>query len=437
MSRNGALDILKTIEGRGYRAYLVGGCVRDLLLGREPEDWDIASSARPEQIMEIFGEDAVPTGVKHGTVTVKSAGEGYEVTTFRTEGQYSDGRHPDSVAFAQSIEEDLSRRDFTVNAMAMDKNGEIIDPFGGKEDLSRGVIRCVGEAQVRFSEDALRILRGIRFASVLRFAVESNTHRAIHQQARLLQQIAAERILTEMDKLLCGGGCRDVLLAYSDVIGIFIPELLPCVGFDQKNRHHCYTLYEHIARATAEVPADPVLRWAMLLHDIGKVKTFTVDSAGQGHFYGHPDASADMAEEICRRLRMRRRDREDIVTLIRWHDRSIPVTEKGIGSAVLELGEKNFRRLLQVKRADNLAQAPEYREICGKINEAEKLLKRMLAEKHCLKLTDLAVNGRDIMALGYSGRAVGQMLQMLLAQVISGETENRREALLSALSEMK
>lgn len=435
MSRERALEIMNTIEGRGYRAYLVGGCVRDLLLGREPEDWDIASSAQPEQIMEIFGEDAVPTGVKHGTVTVKSAGEGYEVTTFRTEGRYSDGRHPDSVAFAQTVEEDLSRRDFTVNAMAMDRSGNIIDPFGGAEDLKRQVIRCVGEARVRFSEDALRILRGIRFAAVLGFSVEEDTQRAIHEQAGLLERIAAERILAEMDKLLCGGGCREVLLTYADVVGVFIPELLPCVGFDQKNRHHCYTLYEHIVQATAAVPAEPVLRWTMLLHDIGKVKTFTVDDGGQGHFYGHPGVSADMAEEICRRLRMRRQDREDIVTLIRWHDRSIPVTEKGIGSAVLELGERNFRRLLQVKRADNLAQAPEFRGILEKIDRAEELLNRMLSEKRCLQLKDLAVNGKDIMALGYSGRAVGEVLQRLLEGVISGEMENRREALLASLTE--
>lgn len=435
MSRERALEIMNTIGRRGFCAYLVGGCVRDLLLGREPEDWDIASSARPEQIMEIFGADAVPTGVRHGTVTVKAAGEGYEVTTFRTEGRYSDGRHPDSVFFAQTIEEDLSRRDFTVNAMAMDRSGKIIDPFGGAEDLKRQVIRCVGEAQVRFSEDALRILRGIRFASVLEFSVEEDTQRAIHEQAGLLERIAAERILAEMDKLLCGGRCRDVLLRYADVVGVFIPELLPCVGFDQKNRHHCYTLYEHIVRATAAVPAEPVLRWTMLLHDIGKVKTFTVDGGGQGHFYGHPDLSADMAEEICRRLRMRRQDREDIVTLIRWHDRSIPVTEKGIGSAVLELGERNFRRLLQVKRADNLAQAPEYRGILEKIDKAEELLNRMLAEKRCLQLKDLAVNGKDVMALGYSGRAVGEVLQRLLEGVISGEMENRREALLAFLEE--
>ena len=435
MSRERALDIVKTIESRGFRAYLVGGCVRDLLLGREPGDWDIASSARPEQIMAIFGRQAVPTGVKHGTVTVKAAGEGYEVTTFRTEGRYSDGRHPDSVAFAQTIEEDLERRDFTVNAMAMDSAGGIIDPFGGREDLAQGVIRCVGGARVRFSEDALRILRGIRFASVLGFSVEEDTRRAIHEQAELLRRIAAERILAEMDKLLCGGGCREVLAAYPDVLGVFIPELLPCVNFDQKNIHHCYTLYEHIVEATAAIDSDPVLRWTMLLHDIGKVKTFTVDGEGQGHFYGHPDVGADMAEEICRRLRMRRRDREDIVTLIRWHDRNIPITEKGIGSAVSELGEANFRRLLQVKRADNLAQAPAYRGILEKIDEAEALLDRMLAEKHCLRLKDLAVNGRDIMNLGYSGRAVGEKLEILLQGVISGEIENRREALLAFLAE--
>lgn len=433
MSREQAQIIINEIENRGFQAYLVGGCVRDLLLGRIPEDWDIASSARPEQIMEIFGDKAYPTGLKHGTVTVKTDCEAFEITTFRTEGSYSDGRHPDAVTFARTIEEDLSRRDFTVNAMAIDSAGRLVDPYDGAGDLTRRLIRCVGEPERRFTEDALRILRGLRFASVLHFSIEKSTRQAIQTHAHLLQRIASERILAEMDKLLCGDGCREILLAYPDVLGVFIPELLPCVGFDQMNIHHCYDVYTHTAYATAAAEPNPILRWTMLLHDIGKVKTFTIDSAGQGHFYGHPRVSADMAREICARLRMRRKDREDIVTLIEWHDRDIPVTEKGIGSAVLQLGEENFRRLLAVKRADNLAQAPEYRWVMRKIDLGEKLLYEMLQKKSCILLKDLEVDGNDLMALGYSGREIGQTLQRLLRSVIAGEIENQREKLLAYL----
>lgn len=434
MSREQAQSILKIIESRGYRAYLVGGCVRDLLLGREPEDWDIASAARPEQIMEIFGASAFPTGLKHGTVTVKAAADGaYEITTFRTDGSYSDGRHPDAVKFAQTIEEDLARRDLTINAMALDSAGHMVDPFDGAGDLKRRLVRCVGDARERFREDALRILRAMRFASVLDFSVEDATSRAIHSQAELLGRIAVERILAEMNKLLCGPGCREVLLAYPDVLGVFIPELLPCVGFEQQNVHHRYDIYTHTVYAADAIRPEPILRWTMLLHDIGKVNTFTVDSKGQGHFYGHPKVSGDMAVEICDRLRMRKKDREDIVTLIRWHDRNIPITEKGIGSAVLALGEENFRRLLAVKRADNLAQAPEYQWVSEKVDAAEKLLDEMLRREPCLQLKDLAVNGNDLLALGYSGREIGLALQRLLQAVVAGEIENRREVLLAAL----
>ena len=433
MGRKQAQKVIENIEASGFQAYFVGGCVRDTLLGREPGDWDIASSAHPEQIMDIFGTDAIPTGCKHGTVTVKSGGETFEVTTFRTDGQYTDGRHPDRVTFADTIEDDLARRDFTINAMAIDKDGHIIDLYNGAGDLKRGIIRCVGDAGTRFEEDALRILRALRFASTLNFTMEPATAEAIHREAGLLKKIAAERILTEMNKLLCGEGCREILLAYPDVLGVFLPELLPCVGFDQRNIHHCYDLYTHTVAAVDSVERSPVLRWTMLLHDIGKVDTFTVDVQGQGHFYGHPDRSAQMAEEICTRLRMKKRDREDIVTLIAWHDRNIPVTKKGIGSAVRALGEENFRRLLAVKRADNLAQAPEYRWVGEKIHQAEVMLDALLQEKSCLHLKDLSVKGNDLLALGYKGREVGEALEWLLEGVIAGEIVNDRASLLAAL----
>ncbi len=434
MGREQATKIIDALEREGFRAYFVGGCVRDTLLGREPGDWDMASDARPEQVMEIFGADAIPTGCKHGTVTVRCGGESFEVTTFRTDGAYSDGRHPDQVTFAGTIEDDLARRDFTINAMAMGKDGRILDLYDGAGDLKRGIIRCVGDAGTRFREDALRILRAMRFASTLGFTIEPSTAAAIHREAGLLKKIAAERILAEMNKLLCGKGCREILLAYPDVLGVFLPELLPCVGFDQKNIHHCYDLYTHTAVAVESVEPDPVLRWTMLLHDIGKVKTFTVDEQGQGHFIGHPQVSAALAEDICTRLRMRKKDREDIVTLIAWHDRDIPVTKKGIGSAVRALGEENFRRLLAVKRADNRAQAPEFSWVRQKIDQAEAILDALLQEESCLHLRDLAVNGNDLTALGYTGREIGAALEWLLEGVIAGEIENDRASLLAALA---
>ena len=402
MGREQATRVIEILEKAGFPAYFVGGCVRDTLLGREPEDWDIASAARPEQVMALFGADALPTGCKHGTVTVKCGGEAFEVTTFRTDGRYSDGRHPDQVTFAGSIREDLARRDFTINAMALEKDGRILDLYGGISDLKGETVRCVGNARIRFEEDALRILRALRFAATLGFAIEPSTAEAIHREARLLERVAAERILAEMNKLLCGKGCREILLAYPDVLGVFLPELLPCVGFDQRNIHHCYDLYTHTVLSVDSVAAEPVLRWTMLLHDIGKVNTFTEDERGQMHFYGHPKVSA--------------------------------VTEKGIGSAVRALGEENFRRLLAVKRADNRAQAPEYRWVCQKIDRAEEILEELLRKKQCLCLRDLAVKGNDLLALGYEGREIGAALEWLLEGVIAGEMDNKRDALLAALT---
>lgn len=430
MGKDAALRIIEILENAGYRAYLVGGCVRDLLLGRTPDDWDVTTSARPGQILEHFGAQVLPTGLKHGTVTVRESGDSIEVTTFRIDGTYSDGRHPDRVTFAATVEEDLSRRDFTVNAMALDRSGARIDPFGGTSDLQRGVIRCVGLPQKRFEEDALRILRALRFASVLNFTIEEQTSKAIHEKAERLQQIAAERILAEMNKLLCGQGCVRILLEYADVIGKVIPELLPCVRFEQRNVHHCYDLYTHTVYAVSAVAAESVLRWTLLLHDIGKVNTFTLGEDGQGRFYGHAEQSALLAEKICRRLRMTRKDTERIVTLIRWHDRNIPRTGQEIGRAVAKLGVDCFRQLVSVKRADNLAQAEAYRWVQREIDQAERIFATLLEENACLRIKDLAINGTDLMALGYRGRSIGLLLERLLDGVITGEIENQRDCLL-------
>lgn len=424
-------SLLARLESAGYQGWTVGGCVRDTLRGAVPSDWDVTTDARPERVMALFGERAIPTGLKHGTVTVCAGETHVEVTTFRRDGTYSDHRRPDAVQFSSSLEEDLARRDLTVNAMAMDLRGHICDPFGGQEDLSRRVLRCVGDPLRRLDEDALRIMRTLRFAAVLGFAIEPDTSAALHRRAPLLADIAAERILVEMNKLLTGEYMASVLLAYPDVLGVFLPELLPCVGFDQRNVHHCYDVWTHSVYAASAIAPDAVLRWAMLLHDIGKPDCFTVDEHGTGHFYGHPARSAEMAEAICRRLRMDKKSAQRIVTLVRWHDRDIPRTEKAVARAARQLGEDTLRQLLAVKRADNRAQSPLCRGRAADIDRAEAILDDLLARQSCFSLRELAVRGNDLTALGLRGPAVGEALQKLLDAVMDGSVPNERPALLA------
>ena len=424
--------VLELLECSGYEAWCVGGCVRDSFLGLEPGDWDVTTNALPEETMAVFGDAAFPTGLQHGTVTVRRGNRSFEVTTFRADGPYSDARRPDSVRFSTELEEDLRRRDFTVNAMAMDLRGTLVDPYGGRQDLQRAVIRCVGEAEVRFGEDALRIMRGVRFASVLGFSVEEETARSIHRNAPALEEIAVERIQVELFKLLEGPFAAKILRQFPDVIGVFWPEILPMVGFDQKNHHHCYDVWEHTLHAVAAVPADAVLRCAMLLHDIGKPSCFTVDEAGVGHFYGHGAISREMADTMLRRLKCGNEVREKIVRLVDWHDREIQRTDKAIRRALRVLGEDDLRRLIHIKRGDNLAQAPEYRSRQNEIDKAEEILDRLIAEDACFSLKQLAVNGRDMMQLGLQGPAIGKMLEHLLDTVVNGDIPNEREALLNA-----
>lgn len=430
-------DILETLEAAGHRAWCVGGCVRDALLGRAPEDWDVTTAARPEETMALFGDRAVPTGLRHGTVTVRTAAGGVEVTTLRRDGAYRDHRRPESVTFTDSLEEDLRRRDFTVNAMAADLAGDLYDPLGGRADLAAGVLRCVGDPDRRFDEDALRILRGLRFAAQLGFAIHPDTAAAIHRNRELLGDIAPERIWTELKKLVTGTQAAEVLRAYPDVIGVFWPEVLPMVGFDQRNRHHCHDVWEHTLHALAAVPPEADLRLTVLLHDIGKPNCFTVDEKGQGHFYGHPAESARLAGEMLRRLRADNATTETVVRLVTWHDKNIPRTRSGVARALGKLGERDLRRLLDVKWADNLAQAPEYRAVQGEIDKAEAILDQLLAEGACVSLRQLAVTGRDLLALGLSGPAVGRILRTLLDAVLDETLPNQRAALLAAARNYK
>ena len=429
--------VLERLERAGYEAWAVGGGVRDTLRGVSPQDWDVTTSARPEQVMALFGDDAVPTGLQHGTVTVKQGDRTFEVTTYRTDGAYADHRHPENVIFTASLREDLARRDFTVNAMAMDRRGQVIDPYDGQEDLRRGILRCVGEPERRFREDALRIMRCLRFAAQLGFSIDHTTEQALRAQKEDLRHIAVERICEEMTKLLCGNHAARVLLSYPDVFGVFLPEILPCVGLDQRNKHHLYDVWEHTAQSVAAIAPTPELRWAMLLHDLGKGQTLTVDEQGVGHFYGHAKVSAAMAEEICTRLRFSGERKEKVTTLVAWHDREIQRTEKAVLRALHTFGEETFFALCAVKRADNLAQHPDYRDRLAEIAKAEEIARELLEKQACFSLWDLAVNGKDMLALGYRGAAIGAMLNDLLEQVMDGTLPNEKAALLAAAKKQK
>lgn len=428
--------VLEKLEAAGFEAWCVGGCVRDSLLGLIPQDWDVTTSALPEETMEVFGKQGFPTGVQHGTVTVRMDHQSVEVTTFRVDGIYRDHRRPESVSFSRSLMEDLRRRDFTVNAMALNLRGELQDPFCGQADLKAGLLRCVGEPDCRFEEDALRILRGLRFAATLSFSLEAKTGESIHKNRELLREIAVERIQTELMKLLCGKNAAEILRQYPDVLGVFWPEVLPMVGFDQKNIHHCYDIWEHSIHALERVPAEAVLRCAALLHDVGKPKSFTVDEEGVGHFYGHGTISRDMADQMLRRIKCSTEFRETVTRLVDWHDRDIPRTEKSIGRALRILGETDLRRLIALKRADNLAQAPAYHDRQQELDKGEKILEELLSKNACFSLKQLAVNGNDLIEIGLSGPEIGRQLNKLLDLVTDGELPNDRAVLLAAAQNM-
>ncbi len=424
-------EVLRELNEAGFEAWCVGGCVRDRLLGREPGDWDVTTSALPEETMAVFGDRSIPTGLKHGTVTIRTAVGPVETTTYRVDGAYLHHRRPEEVHFTRSLTEDLKRRDFTVNAMAMNLNGDIRDDFGGQRDLTAGILRCVGEPDRRFREDALRILRGLRFSATLGFTLEEETADSLRRNRELLREIAPERIWAEISRLLCGERAVEVLRTYPEVFGVFWPELLPMRGFDHRNYHHIYDVWEHTLHAVDAVPRDLILRLTMLFHDVGKPSCFSVDEAGLGHFYGHPAVGAKLADTMLRRLRCDNATRETVVRLVDWHDRNIPLTEKGVGRALRRLGETDLRRLILVKRADNLAQAPEYWTRQRELDQGEAILNEILEKNACFSLKQLAVNGRDMLTLGFSGPAIGQTLETLLNAVMEGNVPNEREALLA------
>lgn len=426
-----ALDIL---EKAGYEAWIVGGCVRDFLLGRTPKDYDLCTSARPEEIEAVFaGCRTIEMGRKHGTVTVVLGEMPLEITTYRVETGHSDARHPDQVRFTPSLEEDAARRDFTINAMAYAPGKGLQDFYHGQEDLKRGLLRCVGEPDRRFREDALRILRALRFSAVLGFALEAETAAGARRQKALLTGLSAERVAGELGKLLVGRNAKEVLLAYPDLLGVVLPELLPMAGFDQRNRHHCYDLLTHTAVAVEQTPPQLSLRLAALFHDCGKPACFSLGADGQGHFYGHARESAVLADAALRRLRLPNKLREQVVRLIRYHD--TPLEEKFLRRWLNRLGEEDFFALLALQRGDTLALAPAYRDRVAGLDQLAEQARRLLCEKPCLTLGDLAVNGWDLMALGLEGRDIGAAQRRLLEAVLEGTVANEKAALVRFLTE--
>ncbi len=425
---------LERLISAGFEAYVVGGAVRDLLRGEPVHDWDVTTSALPEQTAQVFADcRLIETGMKHGTVTVLMDGLPLEITTYRVDGPYTDRRRPDSVAFTTSLREDLARRDFTVNALAWHPQSGVVDLVGGLADLNANAIRCVGHPDTRFREDPLRILRALRFAAVYGMTIEPATAAAIRQNRALLSGIAAERILAELTRALCGPHIGPVLAEYGEILAVPIPELAPMFGFLQHNPHHDRDVWLHTAAVVAAAPAVPALRWAALLHDMGKPHCFTLDDTGVGHFYGHAGISAELAGEILPRLRMDNATRQRVITLIRHHDLPITGEDRQLRRLVNKLGEEATRQLISLHTADAMGQSSLCAHRPALFREAEAALDRLLTEEACFSLKDLAVDGRDMLELGLRGREIGAALNACLNAVLEEQVPNRKEALLQFL----
>ncbi len=424
--------IIEKLEENGYLAYIVGGCVRDLLMNKTPSDWDITTSARPDDIKRVFCHfKTIDTGILHGTVAVFVNDEIYEVTTMRSDGEYTDNRHPLNVLFVDEIEYDLARRDFTINSMAYNPNSGIIDIFGGEEDIKKGIIRSVGDADARFSEDALRIMRAVRFSSVLGFEIEEDTSKSIHENKQLLRNISKERINIELTKLLLGCDAERVLTDYSDVICEIIPELKKTIAFSQVNKHHCFDVYTHIVKSVSYVEADTVLRMTMLLHDIEKPSCAKTDLDGTMHFKMHDALGTKTAEAILKRLRYSNDFIFKVTNLIRYHDLRFSAEKRAVKRAVLKTGDELFLPLLSVQRADALSQSDYMRkEKLDRIEKIKDMYSEIKKEKECISLSDLCVSGYDLMNEGLSGKQIGDTLNSLLLAVIDDKCDNTKDALL-------
>jgi len=424
--------IIEKLEEAGFEGYAVGGCVRDTLLNRVPDDWDITTSAKPLEVKALFPK-TFDTGIKHGTITVLIGREAYEVTTYRIDGEYEDSRHPKEVIFTGNLIEDLKRRDFTINAMAYNPVSGIVDEFQGMEDLDNHVIRCVGNATERFTEDALRMMRAVRFSAQLGYEIEEKTKAAIDNLAPTLKNISAERICTELVKLLTSDNPDYLRKAYeTGITAQVLPEFDAIMQTEQNHPHHCYSVGEHTLHALSNIEADKVLRLAMLFHDMGKPETKTTDEEGIDHFHGHAEVSARIAHEVMHRLRFDNDTLKKVETLVRYHDLKIELRAKTVRRAMVKVGVDLFPYLLKVKKADFLAQSMYKREEKEEeLKQLTAIYERIIEERNCVTLKDLAITGKDLINLGMKpGKQIGETLNRLLDAVIEEPEKNTREELL-------
>lgn len=434
-----AKEIINCINEAGYEAYIVGGCVRDCMLGRIPNDWDITTSADPITVKSLF-KRTIDTGLKHGTVTILMGDEQYEVTTYRIDGDYTDGRHPDSVTYTSQLSEDLRRRDFTINAMAYHPDEGLVDLFGGLDDLNKRVIRCVGNAEDRFGEDALRMMRAIRFAAQLGYSIEEETYNAIILLHSNLEKISAERIRVEMDKLLVSDHPYMFRLFYDTrLTSVFMPEFDEAMNTRQNHPHHMYDVGEHILHSLEYAENDRIIRLAMLFHDIAKPQMLVIDDEGITHFKGHPAVSGKMAIEIMKRLKYDNQTIDIVSLLATFHDRNIEESTKGVRKVLNKLSDGAFPLLLKVKYADVMAQSTYMREEkLASIDNLKTIYEEVIASNECFKLTDLAVKGRDLIGHGIApGPMLGTILNNMLEDVLDNPEHNTAEYLMEHIDEYK
>ncbi len=432
-----AIKAIEILQGHGFQAHLVGGCVRDILMGREPQDYDINTNAMPQEMRQVFaGYRQVDTGIRHGTLSVWIDGHQLEITTYRSDGKYSDGRHPDQVRLGVDLTEDLRRRDFTINAMCWSPNRGMTDLFGGAEDLTNRVIRCVGNPEERFTEDALRILRALRFAAVLDGHIDPATDMALRKMAPTLDKVSRERCSVELVKLLLGPGAGRIIMDYPEVLDQVIPGMAVMKGYEQQNPYHCYTLLEHTARVVDAVPAEPVDRLAALLHDLAKPECCTSDAQGVAHYKGHQARGAEIARGVLQNLRMDGDTIDAVVQLIRHHDDNVDgISEAGVRRMLGNLGTQAFDRLMWLKKADNMAQNREKSDRIPNLDRICTLKEEILAANKPFNRGQLAVTGRDLADLGIKeGPVVGVILEQLLELVIEEQLPNTKEALLQHIS---
>lgn len=434
--KNASKTVLEMLKSHGFEAFLIGGSVRDFIMEKPIGDVDVTTNATPDEVKEVFADfRVIETGIKHGTVTVLVDDEPVEITTYRSESGYSDNRHPDSVTFSKKLADDVVRRDFTMNGIAYNFETGFCDLVGGIEDIKSKTIRCIGNPTERFHEDALRILRALRFSSVLGFAIENETKKAIHECRELLKNISAERIREETVKLLCGENVYDVMAEYSDVIGVFLPEILQSVGFSQHNHHHIFDAYIHTLKALENSKNEPKIRLALLFHDIGKPSVSSFDEKGEMHFYGHPKVSAEITESVMTRLKFDNDTKNDVVKLVRFHDTPIMLNgekmpdRKRIKKVMSQIGTELIFDLIEVKRCDNSAHAPEFVLDDAFYDAAYKIIDDIIAENECLTIKDLKINGNDLMKMGFKGKKIGEKLNDCLAAILDEKINNDYEAL--------